>query len=50
MKNLYLPPESESAALFAESLMCQSGVDKGQGAIDLVTESDYNDDVWSAIF
>lgn len=50
MKNLYLHPESEIAALFAESLMCQSGVDKGQGAIDLVTESDYNDDVWSAIF
>lgn len=50
MKSLYLPPESESISLQANSIICQSTfMDKGVGTIDPVTELDLGDDAWSII-
>lgn len=50
MKHLYMSPKTETAVFNEESILCQSAVDKGLGAIDLVTESDYDGDVWSTIY
>lgn len=49
MKARYLPPESESYFLQAESFVCQSGMDEGQGGIDPVSPLDLSGDVWDVI-
>lgn len=49
MRKQYLPPESESVFIQAESFICQSGMDEGNGAIDPVTALDLSDDIWEVI-
>lgn len=46
MKTHYLPPESESITMLAESFVCVSAMDSGNGAIDPVTPFDFSDDDW----
>lgn len=49
MKTLYLPPETQRVYLQAESFLCQSGMNSGNGAIDPVTSLDLNGDIWNPI-
>lgn len=50
MKRLYLTPKTRSVFLQVEAFFCQSGMDKGDGIINPVTELDLNDDEWSSIY
>lgn len=49
MRTQYIPPESESISVQAQSLICQSGMDEGNGVIDPITALDLSDDVWEVI-
>ena len=49
MRIQYIPPESQSILLQAQSIICQSGMDEGNGVIDPITALDLSSDVWEVI-